>query len=197
MATLLSPIQLGGVAGDRWRASKIAKVYADGEYSFVPGRFDEIKLHGRVYCFANDRWVGPNNTSGTSEPNWNNDMGTGAEPNVEWNLTGHIIEPGTIIRRVACQYHGNNNAISALRMRLFAQSGDFSGTWDSVGETTRTTILAEDAMPASGADHQQYFAEPMATVSAAGYLIPVFQPTITGTTTRYLSMQIKIEVELP
>lgn len=142
-----------------------------------------------------DVWVGPSTTRGFGEVTLNTTYGSGAAPDVRWNMIGPLMRPGMRLTRFMFSGTVNNSQVEGIDWFMRYQYGDFAGTWDSVGETT-AQIVSFGTVATPGTDQ---FTTPEHTldyvVPAQGYLGLFMRATGTLTQDRLARIAIRIEYE--
>lgn len=154
-----------------------------------------IEIGGRWYCQPDNRWIGFSFAVGAKADNHYISAGNGAEPQLQWNQLGPIIMDGSVIKRLRLAGACNTAEVSGVNIRLFHQTGPWQGTWDSAGETTRTTLLSVNDLDFSNADMKRYIFDVDQSVTGDGFLLMSIQPIGTITTTRYFQSSISVELQ--
>lgn len=89
----------------------------------------------------------------------------------------------------------NNNAVTACEFVLRFNTGDFTGTLDSNAEMTTNDFLTK-TLDITGNDHKkQSLGAVNFTAPSDGYLIPCFKPTVGGTNTRYIAVNMILDIQ--
>jgi len=151
-----------------------------------------IEVGGRWYLHADNRWVGFPTTYGANSENYNQNGGTGAEPNLAWSHLGPLVLDNTVIKQLRIAGRANSTDVTGVDIRLFHQTGPWEGNWDSTSETTRTQLLAANNLDFSGADMKRHVLDIDQTVSGDGFLLMMVRPVGTLSTTRYLFTSVSI-----
>lgn len=100
----------------------------------------ELRRSGRVYCYVDARWVGPDSNYGPAWVQYSLTGGTGLEPSITWNQHGYYLKAGSILKDIIITGRANNNSPSDLETFVRIQ-GDFSGAgYDSAAETLAETV---------------------------------------------------------
>lgn len=96
----------------------------------------------RHYLYADRRWTGVSADAASSNAAQN--LGTGAEPNTDWDAKGVYVPAGTVIESLTLAGSTSNAEVADLDLRLVFQHGPWNASWDSTAETTRVVLMAAD-----------------------------------------------------
>lgn len=195
------PVGPQGAPGDVGEAGPTGPAGADGAQGpqgepGPPTQRQVVDMGGRWYLYTDNRWVGFSLNYGSQTSNYNQNGGTGVEPNVIWSQIGPLILDGATVRKLRVAGRANSNEVTGIDLRLYHQTGTWDGAWDSVGETTRTQLLAADNVVFSNADLKRHIFDINQAVVGDGFLIMVVRPIGTLTTTRYLPSSVSLEWDM-
>lgn len=186
-------INRGGVPQD----GSSGEYYVETVQNLTHRVLQRIDVIGRFQLNTNNRWNGFNTTLSIANGNFNNNAGTGAEPTVDWRDVGPLLFDGYIIKNVTLAGRTNNNQVTDVDFRLYHQTGDFSTTWGSNAETTRTEIINQDSIGFTNNDQKLIrFSDINQTIVNDGFILAYTRPQGTITANRFLTVSMIIEYEL-
>ena len=136
----------------------------------------------RYYMHSDNRWVGPS-SNGSSFYTTSN-MGTGTEPDMDWDGKGLFLLAGTDLRKFTMAGHSNSSEIVNIDLRFYFQYGSWNGSWSSDAQTTRDIIRSETDTDASANIGMSKAVYPLNYVTPAdGYFAIAAQPSTSTTIT--------------
>lgn len=150
----------------------------------------------RYYMFTDRRWVGHSASSSTT--NATTSLGTGAEPDVNWDCKGLFLPAGTTLRSFTLAGNADSSEVANIDFRAYFQHGTW-GSWNSNGTTTRISLQSSNAISFAGAgQHLSVFPLNYVTTND-GYFIGAARPSATSNLTgsSYLQIMGALDVILP
>ena len=157
-----------------------------------------LPVNYRYYMYADKRWVGPSSNGASLNASAN--LGSGAEPNVDWDAKGVYLPAGTTVRSFTLAGHPSSPEIADIDTRIYFNHGPWNGPWDSVATTTRVMLDAQDAggVIGTGGMRQKIFTLDYVT-PADGYLALAARADAGSTLggTRYFYLSGAIDITLP
>ena len=158
----------------------------------------ELQISFRAYAYTNNRWVCPNNSQGIYSSNVNTNLGTDILPNTnDWSCIGIPFVKGSVIHRIHIKARANSADITTRQFKAICKYGPMDGTWNSNAETTREDIVPLVNMQNAGNNFFEEIYTPEYTFPEDADLLPIYQLTNTGTTTRYLGQNWIIKYSVP
>ena len=97
-----------------------------------------IPLNYRYYLYADKRWVW--NSANPSTLIVSTNLGTGAEPNVDWDAKGIYLPANATINSFVLAGNLTSTEVTALDWRIFFQHGPWNASWNTSAETTRVML---------------------------------------------------------
>ena len=152
----------------------------------------------RYYFYTDKRWVAPTSNTGTKNANQN--LGTNADPNIDWDGKGVYVPAGTQIHSFDLAGNPTSNELVDLDLRLFFQHGPWNASWDSNTTTTRIELYNANSAGLLGAGGMRRTRLPLSfTAPADGYFTLAARPDAASTliSTRYFYMEGALDVTLP
>lgn len=173
---------------------------ADGGYDrLVPE--SEIKreniftIGGRWYMNADNRWVYFSTAYGAATENYSQNAGTGTEPTYSWAGMGPMVFDGARVTRLRGALRSSNSETTGANIRLVHHTGDFTGTWDSNGETT-FNVLYSGSISFTNTDWLKVDIPLDGAIVGDGFIVMYMQPIGTITALRYVYSSLGVTVEL-
>lgn len=197
---LLSNNDLTFKVGTGFKTALVAN-NATGQVTFpntvLPAR-QSYGITGRWYMNTNNRWATFSAIYGVAIENYNQNGGTGAEPDVNWAFTGPFVRAGAVIHEVKGMLRSSSTEVTGIDVRVIFQSGNLaSGNWDTNGETTQNLLYSGNNLPftgtswaAMGWDCGDF------TPTQDGVVLVFIRPVGTITTVRYLYGPLSLEYTL-
>ena len=155
-----------------------------------------IQIQSRIYLYADQRWCGP--ASNTGLLNANIDLGTGAEPNVDWDSKGVFLPAGSVLHALCVTGNFTNNDVTDMDLRICFQHGPWNASWNSTGGTTRNTLVSVNGAGMTDGTSMQHALFPLTfTTPADGYLFIIARASTAPGGTRYFHNASALEVSCP
>ena len=159
-------------------------------------KVQRIPFSGRFTLNTDQRWVSWPNNGGAYTNNWTQNLGTGAEPNSVWTVSGPFSQIGDRIKRVIWWGRCNNADVTGIDVRLNQHSGPFGAadSWNSNAETVSLNVLSEDNVQSSNHWDINEFSTDV-QMTANGILVLAMRPTNVPGANRQYFINGMIEVE--
>jgi len=162
------------------------------------GQRQLMPFNYRYYFYTDKRWVGP--SASAASLNASQNLGTGAEPNVDWDGKGIYLPAGTVINAFTLAGTPSNGEIADIDLRVYFQHGPWNASWNTAGETTQTVLHSANASGFIGSGGMCHAVYPLAyTVPVDGYFAVAARPDASSTlaATRYFYSASALDVTLP
>lgn len=173
-----------------------------------------ITMTGRVYCYADRRWVTDGDDNyGPTYYQWNESGGVGVDPIVEWEHRGHLVPKGTKLHELKIEGRSNNAEVTDLEIMVVVKHPDPISRWetgfDGDGEDAAGTFTVMRELFYGPSGGPAVLTNPsndrhMRTFDLGGYEVPedanlsiYFKPVGTLTSTRYYPIGYTYTVEAP
>ena len=151
-----------------------------------------LPFGGRWALNLDQRWMGFNTLGPTVIPFA---AGTATEPTLLWNQLGPLVKNGDVMKRICFAGLIDHPEISAINFRLYHQSGQWTGTWDSPAETVRTLLLSANNVNFADSDFKTHQFAINQTLVGDGFLVMFVQPASAPTAVRNLAISGTVEWE--
>ncbi len=143
----------------------------------------------RHYLYSDLRWTAPVANGGS----WNasQSLGTGAEPNVDWDARGLFLPAGSQVHGLHLAGNLNNAEPDDLDLRIYFQHGAWDGSRNTNGETSRDTLYSQNTVGITAGTAMQRLAIPLSySTPEDGYLFLALRPSAGSilTNTRYAQL---------
>lgn len=172
-----------------------------------------ISVTGRMYCYADLRWVTDSDDNyGTAYYQFSESGGTGLDPIVEFEHRGHLVPKGTKLHQLKFEGRSNNALLTDVEIMCVVKHPDPITRWetgyDNDGEDAATTftVLREffygptGSPVLSGPSNDRH----MRTFDLGGYEVPedanlslYMKPVGALVSTRYLPLGYTYTIEVP
>lgn len=183
----------GGTPGD----GSTGTYLVDSVQNLTHRVLQRLDVIGQFRLEPTNRWNGFSASQSSNNGTFSNNGGTGVDPNVDWRDYGYFIRAGNIIKNVVIAGRTNNTEVTEIDFRLYHQTGPWTGTWDSNAETTRTTVISQNAVGFNLPDQKMAsFNAINFTSPSDGFLLMYARPQGTITANRYLRCNVMIEYEI-
>lgn len=152
----------------------------------------------RYYLQPDRRWIGPTSNSGSLNASQN--LGVGAEPNVDWDSKGIFVPAGTTINALTLAGSISGTDVADLDLRVYFQHGPWGSGWTNTATTTRVVLHSADAAGViTGAGMNRLQIPLTYTTPADGYLAVAMRQDAasTMTVTRYFYSAGALDMTLP
>lgn len=157
-----------------------------------------MPLNYRSSMFTDLRWVAP--TSNSAGLNATLSLGTGAEPNVDWDGKGTFLPAVTVISSLTIAGNVSSAEVTDIDLRVHFQYGPWGVGWNDNTSTTRVALLnADDTGLIAGIGMNKGTYTLNYTTSADGYFSMAIKPSAAAvlTTTRYYFVTGLLDITLP
>lgn len=108
----------------------------------VTGTRQLMPYQYRQFLYANRAWAAP--FPDASQHAASSQLGTGSEPTVNWATRGIFLPAGTNLHQLTLAGYINNAEVAGIDLRIYFQTGEWDGTWDSEAQTTRHTLFSQN-----------------------------------------------------
>lgn len=156
---------------------------ATGAVNFPATGMHQIASYAyRHYLYNDHRWAAPISDTASKLAFLN--LGTAAEPIVNWTTGGILLSSGTKLHGFSLSGYLNHAEVQDLDIRIYFQTGPWNSTWDSVGETLRTTLFSQNNIGMTlGVSQQRKYIPLSYTTPADGTFFIALRPTMASTMT--------------
>lgn len=169
---------------------------ATGHVEMPTARVRQIMpYHYRMYCYSDHRWTGL--TANGAALNASQTLGTGTEPNQDWDAKGVFLTAGSVIHGLRLAGNFTSSEVTDVDLRICFQHGPWNSSWNTNAETTRVVLASLDAAGLTGGTDMQRLDVPLAyTAPADGYFQIIMRPVTTAvlTATRYFQSAGALDV---
>ncbi|CTQ49329.1 DUF2793 domain-containing protein [Jannaschia donghaensis] len=169
---------------------------ATGVVSFPSGTrvSNRVPVGGRWSCFPDTRWVTFNSETGPAGGTHASGGGVGMEPAKAWKAVGPFVSAGTTVTGLGGLMRASNANIVGCDIRVYFQAGPAGGGWSTDTATTRTLLLAADAVALG--TFWTALDEPFAPfdVPQDGFLTVHVKPRGTFTTTGHIASALTLDL---
>lgn len=162
-----------------------------------------IRGSGRAYLFTDLRWVtNANINNGVNNENFDQNEGTGVNPNYSWQRIGDLIKEGTVLSEVEIAGFCNSTEVTNVEVRVALIKPTTPALWDTGfdanAERIATEILATDYFPAGYTGTTNDYTKRIlplgdTVVDADSFLAIYYKPSGTITATRYFRHSYSIK----
>ncbi|WP_056038708.1 DUF2793 domain-containing protein [Loktanella sp. 3ANDIMAR09] len=94
----------------------------------------------RHFLYADQRWCAPSSNTGSANASQN--LGTGAEPSIDFDCAALLISAGSHIDRIVLAGDITSSDVGDLEIGIYFQHGPWNAGWTNNTSTLRDTIVA-------------------------------------------------------
>ena len=154
------------------------------------------QMQTRIYLYTDQRWCGQ--ASSTASVNANINLGTGAEPTMDWDAKGVFLPAGSQLHALRMAGNFTNNDVSDMDLRICFQHGPWNNSWNSTGETVCDTLASVNGAGLTEGTAMQSVQFTLSyTAPADGYVLIMARPSTAPGSTRYFNNTTVIEATSP
>lgn len=197
----VGPMGAQGPQGDIGPAGEVGPQGAAGPQGVSgpagpPGSGEQsLFVGGRWYLYNDNRWTGFSNIWGAQTQNYNQNGGTGADPNLSWQNLGPLLKDGSMLKKIVFAGRLNSSAANAVDLRVYHQINKWDGTTGVNSIQQRDLILAADAVDFSGAAMHSHVFTLDQTLNGDGFLLVFARSAVPISSTAYLMSSVKLEYD--